>query len=912
MQTVYENSEAYGDTSSQAPDWRQLWAKTARNRANHSPDAFLYHPLLCHMLDVAAVAGLIWDHCLGPHLRKRIECSINTDAREQLFFWSGTHDLGKASPYFQKQQPEIARRSGFLFSDNDQRCPHGFVSSHLLKKFIGAKVLAMITGGHHGVFPRSSDLIMGADKLGNKQWNKAQEELLQEFAQVAGFDLNRAQSKGEITDPAIVPILAGFISVVDWIGSNQDFFPCVAECGGESCLDPTKYWKQAQEQAKKALENLGWMPAVTFANEAEFSDVFHGFTPNGLQSVVIELVKQQTAPYLMLLEAPMGCGKTEAALYAADMAMCRGFARGMYVAMPTQATGNAMFRRILEDYLKSRGHQGKLNLQLVQGDALLAQMTREPKEGELMEFKPNSIGDDGDVEAQSWFTARKRPLLAPFGVGTIDQSLLSVLQTRHWFVRLFGLSGKVVIFDEVHAYDAYMSTILERLLCWLAEVDCTVILLSATLPVARRKALIKAYSGRDDVEDKPYPRITLVGPLHYPDTRTNSSPVCAEIPKDKPTAIGLRFDQTDLPSLAATLTRQLDDGGCAAVICNTVNRSIEVYKYLKDNLQDTECLLFHARTLQMWRREREAEVLRKFGKGVKHADGTYLNQERPKRAVLVATQVIEQSLDLDFDLMVSEIAPVDLLLQRMGRLHRHLRRRPTGLESPLFIVLCDAEVVGPPPESFGKSIEYVYDRYVLLRSWLALRQRSEIVLPDEIETLVEEVYGESNAAGDEEWGYDLSMAKEQMMLARRESEKAAGNLLVCGPKDPGDLLEQFNTQLADDEDPEVHKTVRAATREGDPSITVVVLPSNQNVHDESGLPDIRELLDRSAKLSHRGLYHFLLERDSPAEWARNAHLRHVRLLQLDGQNQTQVGDYKLTVDEMLGIVIEKAGGKNNE
>lgn len=864
------------------------------------------------MLDVAAVAGLVWDHCLGPHLRKRIECSLNTEARAQLAFWSGIHDLGKASPYFQKQQPEIARCSGFLFSDNDQSSPHGFVSSHLLKKLLGAKVLAMITGGHHGVFPRSSDLIMGADKLGNKQWNKAQEELLQEFAQLAAFDLSRAQSKGDITDPAIVPIFAGFISVVDWIGSNQDFFPCVAECGSKSSLDPTKYWKQAQKQAEKALGNLGWMPAVTFANEAEFSHIFPGFTPNGLQSAVIEMAKQQAAPYIMIVEAPMGHGKTEAALYAADMAMCRGFARGMYVAMPTQATGNAMFKRVLDDYLKSRGHQGKLNLQLVHGDALLARMTREPKEGELMEFKPNSIGDEGDVESQSWFTARKRPLLAPFGVGTIDQSLLSVLQTRHWFVRLFGLSGKVVIFDEVHAYDAYMSKILERLLCWLAEVDCTVILLSATLPAARRKALIKAYSGRNDIEDKPYPRITLAGPLHHPDTKTNSSPVCEHVPKDKPTSIGVRFDKTDLPSLAATLIQHLEHGGCSAVICNTVNRSIEVYKHLEDTLQDTECLLFHARTLQMWRREREAEVLRKFGKGAKQADGTYSNRERPKRAVLVATQVIEQSLDLDFDLMVSEIAPVDLLLQRMGRLHRHPRWRPSSLESPLFIVLCEAKTVGPPPESFGKSIEYVYDRYVLLRTWLALRQRSEIVLPDEIEALVEEVYAESNAAGDEAWDNALGRAKEQMKLARSESEKAAGKLLVCEPRAPGDLIEEFNTQLADDEEPEVHKSVRAATREGDPSIAVVAMPSNRNVHYDPGLPEIRELLDRSVKLSHKGLFQLLLERESPTEWARNAHLRHVRLLQLDGQNQTQVGDYMLTVDEMLGIVIEKAGGKNND
>ena len=148
---------------------------------------------------------------------------------------------------------------------------------------------------------------------------------------------------------------------------------------------------------------------------------------------------------------------------------------------------------------------------------------------------------------------------------------------------------------------------------------------------------------------------------------------------EQPRSVSVCFATTDLPTLAAALDQQLEHGGCAAVICNTVNRSIEVYRHLRDNLKDTECLLFHARTLQMWRREREEEVLRKFGKGEKQKDGTCVNPHRPKRAVLVATQVIEQSLDLDFDLMVSEIAPMDLLLQRCGRLHRHLRHRPEGL-----------------------------------------------------------------------------------------------------------------------------------------------------------------------------------------------------------------------------------------
>ncbi len=882
-------------TGNQNPQQPQLWAKTNRDGTNQSRADCRYQPLLYHMLDVAAVAGLVWDHCLGLQLRKRIECSLGTDARTQIVFLSGAHDLGKASPGFQKKVPELSQHSGLQFSDNDQNRPHGFISALVLKEVLGScpasAVLGQIAGGHHGVFPRSAELRMGRDTLGNNSWKTARQELLQEFANTLGFDLSQAaQSRGEITDPAVVPMLAGFISVVDWIGSNQDFFPCVAERGTPVAIGASVYWTNAQNQAQKALETLGWLPAVTFADEVRFDAVFKGFTPNALQTAAIELASEQTSPYLMIVEAPMGQGKTEAALYAADMAMCRGLARGMYIAMPTQATGNAMFRRVLDNYLQRRGHQGKLNLQLVHGDALLP------------EFKPKNIGDEGDVEAQSWFTAKKRPLLAPFGVGTIDQSLLSVLQTKHWFVRLFGLAGKVVIFDEVHAYDAYMSTILERLLHWLAEVDCTVIVLSATLPEAKRRALVKAYSGRDDGEYKRYPRITLARPRHYPNAQTERSPVCVEIPMEEPRVVDVRFAMTDLQTLTASLARQLEHGGCAAVICNTVNRSIEVYKHLRDNLTDAQCSLFHARTLQMWRREREEEVLRKFGKRdlqEKDAEGRFINPDRPHRAVLVATQVIEQSLDLDFDLMVSEIAPVDLLLQRCGRLHRHLRRRPAGLETPQFIVLCDAEAAGPPPDSFGKSIEFVYDRYILLRTWLALRQREKLEVPAEIEALVEAVYGPECGGADDNWSGALAEALAGFEVATDDSIGHARYLVVRQPDDPAELIERFNRELEDGDDPATDIKVRAATREGEPSIRTVFLINDEKLPKTIGSEEARWLLDRSASISQKSLFSKLLALKVPAAWQSNAHLRHCRLVEVE-----KTAGINVKVSQDLGVEIQ--------
>jgi CRISPR-associated endonuclease/helicase Cas3 len=884
--------------------WVRLWAKTSVDDNDSR-----YHPLLCHMLDVAAVAGLVWDHHLTASLRHRLASALGVpNARSCVLYVAGAHDVGKASPGFQGRKRQLCRELPLSFSRNDLNHPHGFISTCVLREFsaMPLTVLGQISGGHHGVFPRAADTQMGRDSLGGKDWATARQESLAAFANVIGLDLMPGSvCRVEVNDPFIVPVLGGFISVVDWIGSNQDFFPCVAASGKAVRTVPAEYWKKSQEQAKKALDGLGWLPSVGFAPETSFGDVFP-FVANGLQETVSELALKQTSSYLMIVEAPMGQGKTEAAFYAADLAMCRGFARGLYVAMPTQATGNAMFKRVLEDYLKKRGHKGRLNLQLVHGDALLAQMPQ-VQQGEIGAFRPQRIAEEedsgADLEAQSWFTAKKRPLLAPFGVGTTDQSLMSVLQTKHWFVRLFGLAGKAVVFDEVHAYDAYMNTILERLLRWLAELDCTVILLSATLPEERRKALTRAYSGRDDTRYRRYPRITLAKPRHYPDGQAQESPAVVDIPMSEARPVNLQFGRTDVESLAETLARRLVHGGCAAVIYNTVDRSIEVYRYLRDTLVDTECLLFHARTLRAWRRRREEEVLHKFGK--------HLPQDRPYRAVLVATQVIEQSLDLDFDLMVSEIAPIDLLLQRMGRLHRHPRLRPSELTVPQFILLCDARATGGPPESFGKSIEFVYDRYILLRTWLTLRGLDRIVVPTEIETLIEAVYGEQPLCAEQGWKEALKEAKDKMEFDRAESERAAYRLLVSEPKDPADLIEDFNDQLADDEDPEVHRSVRATTREGDPSVTVVMLPPGTLSADKPTISEVRSLLDQSVKLSHRGVVRALLEKgELPRQWAMNAHLRYARLLRLNEQGQVRVGNWILTVDERLGIVIEKDSDNN--
>ena len=885
-------------------------ALTIWGKSDNSNGANFYHPLFFHMLDVATVTSKLWDTSTSPNAKSTITSQLGKNAYAKLLFLAGAHDIGKASPGFQKKLPTLSQYIPLEFLITDKPRSHGHLSAFILKQYVGP-VLSKITGGHHGVFPRSSDVKAGRDSLGNQHWDETRFILLKRLLSSIDPNINLAELKGvDCSRPAIVPLLAGFITVSDWIASNQMFFPCQNKPGDFITNNGNDYAEEAQRRALKALSSLGWLPAAQFTREVSFEDMYSDFTPNNLQLAVSGIVKQQTTPYLMIIEAPTGCGKTEAAIFAADTALCKGFAKGFYIAMPTQATGNAMFRRVKDDYLSKRGHRGKLNLQLIHGDSSLVN-TRFSGEETTESFKPTAINSydnekENDVEAQSWFTAKKRALLAPFGVGTVDQCMLSTLQTKHWFVRLFGLAGKVIIFDEIHAYDAYMNTIIERLLEWLAEMECTVIMLSATLPTDKRKALVKAYSGEDRISYKRYPRITIAKPKHDNYKTANKKITVKAFKEDGARNININLLENNLDTLAIDLLGKMQNGGCVAIICNTIGRAIEVFEYLKSKLPEAEFILFHARTLSSWRKEKEQEVLNKFGKGDKQANGYYRNENRPSRTVLIATQVIEQSLDVDFDLMYSEIAPIDLILQRTGRLHRHLRNRPKGLEEAEINILTAIAPDEMPPKSFGEDIEYVYERYILLRTYLELEKKSQISVPEDTEAMIDTVYSLQFSETTSEWQKELETAKQDMIKRQQKAQRAAEVLLISQPKHPDDLLNQFNIKLHDDDNPDIHKDLRAATREGDPYIKLILIRHDTVISSNPDSEEIQNLLDRSVKISHKGLYHLLKNTmQSPDKWKDNAHLRHARCLRLDHNNQALLGKYRITVDKTIGVLIEK-------
>ncbi|VAW43571.1 CRISPR-associated helicase Cas3, partial [hydrothermal vent metagenome] len=350
-------------------------------------------------------------------------------------------------------------------------------------------------------------------------------------------------------------IFSGLVSVADWLGSrNEECFGFVGEP-----ISTRQYAARSQQKAQESLADLGWMGWKPTGEQPTFDQTFAylGFDqPRRVQEQVIAAVRDCPQPTLLILEAPTGIGKTETAVYIADSWLQKHHGRGLYVAMPTQATSNQMYDRVGK-FLHHRYPDMSINYHLVHGQA--PWMDKLKKKVELQ-----SVGDDklAHVNAESWFTSRKRTLLAPFGVGTVDQTLMSILQTRHFFVRLFGLSHKVVIFDEVHAYDTFMNTLFHRLLAWLNAIGTSVIILSATLPAKTRRDLVKAYTGQSLPETDPdYPALTIANAQQQE---------TISLDKPKPYTVELDWSVSREPEAIVTFLKDaLLDGGCAAIICNT-------------------------------------------------------------------------------------------------------------------------------------------------------------------------------------------------------------------------------------------------------------------------------------------------------------------------------------------------------
>lgn len=873
-----------------------------------------WHPLICHMIDVMSVGDAMLDRLSEAARAVLVEpLGGPTHARPWLRFLIAMHDAGKPTPGFQGKwdgnRDELARRN---LPTCDRECHvHGISGTMLLTELLcdasllgpcalpedTAQGLARAVASHHGQFAKDPDVEECRDdwsRLNQGDWRQARRRLARLILKVAaqGQELEPLPERLEC-NPAFVLALTGLTAVADWLGSNADVFRYEP-----LPVDITEYQRVAARRATRALDAVRWQ-APHPRKPRTFVELFPDLAPRSLQLATEAVVSSVNAPSLVIIESTMGDGKTEAALLIAEALGPRLGQAGLYVGLPTQATANQMLGRV-QAFLE-RNEPVHANLQLVHGDAGLSKR--------FDELKLRGIHGDADanVTAQTWFCRSKRSLLASHAVGTVDQGLLGVLQTRHGFVRLFGLAGKTVVLDEVHAYDTYTSEILDRLVAWLAALRATVVVLSATLPKTRRAKLIQAYGVHAPAEEAPYPRITVACP---------GSPAISVATKPSRPSQDVRIERLpdDLDVIAARIAEATAEGGCCAWICNTIQRAQDAYlalKALRNNgkLQaDTRLDLLHARFLRKDRqlRERHAEELYGPPKAAK----------RPFRGVLVGTQVLEQSLDLDFDFMVTDLAPIDLVLQRTGRLHRHDRPRPAAHRTPRLGLVEPALEDGCP--TFD-SVARVYDRDVMFRTWWELRNVESFRIPEELETWVERVYGD---LGSEPSDPDLRAAFERAVHEASEERRGQWNQaqskLLFSPVN-GTREDRFGSlykDLVDDENGEVSPDLRAATRLAEPSTDVVCLfPSSGGLSlDREGTAVVdlerpasvelaRTLVEHSVKVENRRLRRYkdcLLE---PKPWREQAMLRHRKVLVLGGEAERQ----GVSLDPELGLVFRWGG-----
>lgn len=863
-----------------------------------------WHPLLLHLLDVAACADAILQR-EPASTRSRLAAVLGLPwnaARPWLLLLIACHDLGKGCPGFQCKWKNL---SGLNAGPSpDITINHAFVSQVELCELLielgwpeeTADLVADAVGCHHGerASPTVRDRLAGNRRaLGTPEWKLARRALFE--AMVAVFSPGTPPIKPALSGPDFM-LLAGLTSFSDWIGSNEMFFPFGSP---DDCDDPAAWFKVRREiNAESALDQTGWLPRLPLAEAARTFEMVFGFEPRPLQQAMSDALATIDRPAILLVEAPMGEGKTEAALYAHLELQRRIGHRGLYVALPTKATGNAMFGRVLKFLQNQRGDR-QLDLQLLHGGALLNE--------DYQQLKPGGIFDaakGGEVRASEWFTHKKRALLSEYGVGTIDQALLTILPVRHQFVRLWGLANRVVVFDEIHAYDAYTGTLLLHLLRWLLALGASVVLLSATLPPQIRHQLAKLVGQSTEEREAIYPRLSV----YQPGKEVRSIPFDA----DPTRRLSLRIQPiaAALSAIKAALNAPLASGGYALALTNTVQRAQDLYRdygegellkidgeSIGKRLPDgTEVYLFHARFPADIRQLREDAVLKLFG-----PPDPATPDLRIGRKILIATQVAEQSLDLDFDLIATDLAPMDLLLQRAGRLWRHARgARP--LAEPILIVAGLAE---DPPPSFGKPLWWgaVYREDVLLRTRSLLRGKPSLQLPDEIDTLVASVYEEAvEVEATLEARLDRAM---QDALGKEYAHVGEAHQAIIGLPNDASWKTGARFTLYDDDEPGVHASLKVRTRLGEDSVVVVPLYET-DAYDPAVTPDFAHAKDwflRAMSLSRKSIVKRLQAQGVPEGWRQSALLRNCYPLRLDADGGW-IEDAKVRLSSELGLIYE--------
>lgn len=765
--------------------------------------------------------------------------------REKLFstlkFCALVHDIGKLTIVFQSRIYDAVDfspfadcvelpKSGSLVNASDT--PHALASEAILLKLGCREGVASIAGAHHGrpsAWADVRDQISGActavENFYGKRGKYRQlfESLWKEWIdfslECAGF--SELSDLPDMAVPAQV-VISGMLVTADWIASNTTYFPLIS-------ADNKGEFGDYPKRIENAWTTIGfpnmWESKARFGLDDEAFKERFGFLPNPTQADIISTATDAESSGIYIIEAPMGLGKTEAALALSEILAARAGAGGMFFGMPTQATSNGIFPR-LEKWAGglAEDEQTLLAIKLAHGNAALNEDYRELFTG----HSNLNIESDSGLIVHDWFSGRKQTLLSDFVIGTVDQLLMAALKQKHVMLKHFGLSGKVVVVDECHAYDAYMSQYLDMAIKWLGIYKVPVIILSATLPEKRRAELIEAYTDSEKrrakhteahvdktIADEAWKHSLAYPLLTYTENNAVKQKALAFDGENK--EVSVRRIIRD--EVAATAGYAVERGGCVGVIVNTVRKAQEIAAELQSAFPKAEVIIMHAQFIMTDRAKREEQILKRVGK--------HSTPESRRRLIIVGTQVLEQSLDLDFDLMITELCPMDLLLQRTGRLHRHNRVRPQGLETASCFVLDETD------DSFDSGSAAIYGEWLLMRTRALLPNK--LTIPSDIPLLVQQTYDETNNEMLGELTEGMKKAQEENKLRTDEKENNAKKYRIKKPSNrKGKCLDDW---LNNDIKSNNEQTGEKAVRDGDPSVDVIAL-----MRDREGL--IRIIADK--------------------------------------------------------------------
>ena len=735
----------------ETPSYYNYWGKTDRTDFSEN-----YHLLIYHCLDVAAVAKIWWEK--DAPLRRAFCTKLKTDektTKSLVMFFVALHDLGKFDARFQLKLPALAQKLYHIDQNADEGQARGydhglagrawFIKEQEKYGFGNVDYISepdewmKTVAGHHGVVPQNSTIhtltsgnpAIAFDSNARIEWIFKLKKMFLNEANINNF-------------PPCPSMLAGFCSICDWIGSNADYFPHT-----QKIIKPEKYFNSRLKYADKAIMDSGIFLKPSKKHGMKY--LFPAMIPRKIQKLIKKLPCQ---PGLTLIESPTGSGKTEAALAYTSRLLSKGFSDSIIFALPTQTTSNAMLERV-EEVAKKLFPNG-VNTVLAHGKA---RYNHRFKNLQKTADTVTQTGENASIQCAKWIaTSRKRVFLGQIGICTIDQVLLSVLPIRHNFVRGFGIQKSVVIIDEIHAYDSYMNGLLDEVIRHQVKVGGSIILLSATLQSQRREQILDIWNNvrKRKSDNAPYPLIsncTSVGGIYLSGI--------TQTPKKE---VKIRLSETNnlLPSkeILSEAVVNARNGGLIAIVCNLVADAQKIAKTLRGLPEATDIGidLFHSRYRFAERDALERKVISYYGKGPQRTSGR----------ILVATQVIEQSLDLDFDQMITQICPIDLLFQRLGRLHRHVNLRPKGLTQPSCIV------IAPFGHEYGLH-KYIYgDIRTLWRTQQILKSSASIVFPQAYPYYLKRFIMKRNGKMSQKT-YSLSM--KNFKLTKREEDLALYNNL---------------------------------------------------------------------------------------------------------------------------------------